>query len=91
MSDPYSNDQVTYFKEERTGKYYPLILWKETQISNLSQIKYARQMSLGQSSFKKENNIAPKKNTWKIYKIITKGAKLALLERNIRHWEKTAL
>ena len=48
MSDPYSDDQVTYFKEERTGKYYLLILWKETQISNLSQIKYARQMSLGQ-------------------------------------------
>ena len=34
-------------------------------------------------SFKKENNIAPKKNTSKIYKIIRKGAKLALLARNI--------
>ena len=83
MSNPYSNDQVTYFKEERTGKYYLLILWKETQISNLSQIKYARQTSLGQRSFKQENNIAPNKNTWKIYKIIRKGAKLALLARNI--------
>ena len=39
-------------------------------------------------SFKKENNIAPKKNTWKIYKIIRKGAKLALLARNIRDWKK---